>query len=85
MYVWLNGNPRLAQVARVRPQDHHLLPLEVGAEHETVEAVVLDVAGPHPLERVAEAAVLLRRVDLDAALRRSPKSRIQIGSAIPSG
>ena len=42
MYAWLNGLPRLAQVLRDRAQERDFPPGQLGAEHEPVEAVVLD-------------------------------------------
>ena len=54
----------LEEVLAAGAQHRDLAPVEPGAEHELVEAVVLRIAAPHPGERVLEIAPDLVDVDL---------------------
>ncbi len=53
----------LQQVLAVATQHGHLAPVQAGAQHQAVEAVVLGVAVPDACEGVAEGGIGIGRVD----------------------
>ena len=58
------GHADLAEVLGVGAQDDHLVPFELGAEDQAIEAVVLGLAVPDADERVLELLLHRREVVL---------------------
>jgi hypothetical protein len=61
--VLAEGDRGLAQILRIGAQHHHVAPAEPGAQHQAVEAVILDLAFPHAHETVVEDVA--HRVEID--------------------
>lgn len=75
--VLAEGRTGLPHVLRVRAQHHRLPPVQTGAEHQGVEAVVLGLAGPHRGERVLEAvAGVVGEVVATAVDLRHPQTEV---------
>ena len=60
------GDARLAQVADIGAQDHHLAPAEAGPYDQAVEAVILHLAVPDALEGLLEIVANRREIDFPA-------------------
>ena len=66
-------NPDLQQILAVGAQDLDLAPVEPGAQHQLIEAVVLRLAAPDPQERVLEGLADLVEVELAGVDRLDPE------------
>ena len=60
------GGPGLAQIFAIGAQDDDLAPADPGPQHEPVEAVILDPAGPDPGEGLAEYLLDAVRFEIGA-------------------
>ena len=67
-------NPDLQQVSAIGSQDHHLAPVEPGAQDQLIEAVVLHLAAPDPQEGVLEVLADLVEVELARLDRLGPET-----------